>query len=130
VYVQPDITPKKVVNMVDIAKISSSILFYDDEIIGTTRRQNALHITLKCFGYVVSKVLINGGSALNVLPVSTLKKLPVDPTKVKSSEMIVRAFDGPRREMVGTITLPLEIGPSIFEVEFQVMNIDPIYTIF
>jgi len=42
--------------------------------------------------------------------------------------MIVRAFDGTRREVIGMITLPLEIGPSKFEVEFQVMNIDPAYT--
>jgi len=75
--------------MVDIAKIFSSISFYDDEIVETTRRQNTLHITLKCFEYVVSKVLIDGASALNVLPVSTLEQLPVDLTKVKSSEMIV-----------------------------------------
>jgi len=123
-YVQPEITPEKVVNMVDIAKIASSISFYDDEIVGTTRRQNALHITLKCFGYVISKVLIDGGSALNVLPASTLEQLPVDPTKVENSEMIVQAFDGTRREVIGMITLPLEIGPSKFEVEFQVMNIN------
>jgi len=77
--------------MIDIAKFSSSISFYDDKIIGTTRRQNVLYITLKCFGYVVSKVPIDGGSALNLLPVSTLEQLPVDPT----SEMIMPVVDTP-----------------------------------
>jgi len=42
--------------------------------------------------------------------------------------MIVKAFDETRRDTFGEVILPLEIGPSIFQVSFQVMEIDATYT--
>nr|KYP36641.1 hypothetical protein KK1_042233 [Cajanus cajan] len=39
------------------------------------------------------------------------------------SNIIVRAFEGSRREVVGEITLCIQIGLTIFNIEFQVMNI-------
>nr|KYP47215.1 hypothetical protein KK1_031157 [Cajanus cajan] len=44
------------------------------------------------------------------------------------SNMIVRAFDGSRKEVVGEITLSIKIGPTIFNIEFQVMDITPTYS--
>ncbi|XP_017970398.1 PREDICTED: uncharacterized protein LOC108660657 [Theobroma cacao] len=41
--------------------------------------------------------------------------------------MIVRAFDGTRREVVGNIEIPIEIGPCTFTIEFQVMDIATSY---
>ena len=49
-------------------------------------------------------------------------------SNIMSSDLMVRAFDGSRREVIGTICLPLEIGPSTFMVDFQVMDVDPSYT--
>jgi len=127
-YVQPDVTPEKVINMINVAKMASSISFYEDEVATAAKKQSALHITLKCYGYVIAKVLIDGGSALNVLPKTTLEQLLVDASAIQESEMIIRAFDGTRREVCGTVVLLLKIGPSLFSVEFQVMDIDPAYT--
>ena len=42
--------------------------------------------------------------------------------------MIVKAFDGSKRNILGEVVLPLEIGLSNFEVLFQVMDIDSAYT--
>jgi len=127
-YIQPTMTPEKVINMVNLAKVASSISFYDDKIVIAVKKKSALYITLKCYGYIIAKVLIDGGLALNVLPKSTLKQLPIDATTIKESEMIIRAFDGMRKEVCGTIILPLEIGPSLFSVKVQVMDIDLAYT--
>lgn len=41
--------------------------------------------------------------------------------------MIVRAFDGTKKEVVGDIEIPVEIGPYTFTIEFQVMDIAPSY---
>jgi len=43
--------------------------------------------------------------------------------------MIVQAFDGTKRDVLGDIELPLQIGAYTFDVIFQVMNIEPAYTI-
>ena len=76
----------------------------------------------------MAKVLIDGGSALNILPIATLEQLPVDLSTLEHSDMVVRAFDGTRREVIGDITLPLEIGPCTFNVDFQVMDVNAAYT--
>jgi len=76
----------------------------------------------------VAKVLIDGGSVVNVFPKSTLTHLQVDTKDLTPQMMIVRAFDGTRRDTLGEVILPLEIGPSIFQVSFQIIEIDATYT--
>ena len=41
--------------------------------------------------------------------------------------MVVRAFDRTKREVLGNIKLPIQVGPSIFDSEFIVMDINPSY---
>jgi len=41
--------------------------------------------------------------------------------------MVVRAFDGSRREVMGEIDIPIQIGPYTCNVVFQVMDINPAY---
>ncbi|XP_057985274.1 uncharacterized protein LOC131170222 [Hevea brasiliensis] len=86
---------------------------YDEEIDSAgLKHTKALHVTVKWRGCLVAKVLIDNGSALNVLPNATLAKLPIDPSGMSQSSMIVRAFDGTKRDMLGEIDLPLQIGAS------------------
>ena len=128
-YVCKDITPERVEGIVNAIRASNSITFTENEIApNISGRPKALHITLKCQGYVIAKVLIDGGSAFNVLPYSTLQQLPVDLSTVEPNSIIVKAFDGTQREIMGDISLQLEIGPTTFMTEFQVMDIEPGYT--
>nr|KYP69095.1 hypothetical protein KK1_022747 [Cajanus cajan] len=62
------------------------------------------------------------------MPKSTLDRLPCDGTHMKPSSMIVRAFDGSRREVMGEIEIPVQIGPFTFNITFQVMDIKPAYS--
>uniref|UniRef100_A0A2N9F6D8 Retrotransposon gag domain-containing protein n=1 Tax=Fagus sylvatica TaxID=28930 RepID=A0A2N9F6D8_FAGSY len=73
--------------------------------------------------------LIDNGSALNVCPLSTLEKLDIDPTRVRVTSMVVRAFDGTRREVLGEIDLPVEVGPQVYNINFQVLRIDSPYNL-
>ena len=41
--------------------------------------------------------------------------------------MVVRAFDGTKREVFGNIKLSIQVGPSTFDSEFIVMDINPSY---
>ena len=71
------------------------------------------------------KVLIDNESSLNVMPLSTLMRFPMDRSYMKHSRTVVRAFDGTRREMTGEIKIEVQIGPRTFNVEFQVIDISP-----
>ncbi|XP_016690660.1 uncharacterized protein [Gossypium hirsutum] len=76
-YVANDISVNKLDRLVNNISADNFIFFNDDEIPpGGRGSTKALHITTRCKGYTLPRVLIDNGSALNVLPLSTLDKLP------------------------------------------------------
>jgi len=88
------------------------IAFAEEEILVEGRRHNkVLHVSIRCMDHVVTKVLIDNGSSLNVMPKTTLEKLPFNASRLKPSSMVVRAFDGSRREVMGEIDIPIQIDP-------------------
>ena len=62
------------------------------------------------------KVLIDNGSSLNVIPLFTLMRLPVDKSYMKHTNTMVRAFDGTRQEVTGEIEIEMQIGPCMFNL--------------
>ncbi|XP_052479611.1 uncharacterized protein LOC105801050 [Gossypium raimondii] len=117
------------------ARISALALLLSSEahrsalmkVLNETDSTKALHITTRCKGYTLPRVFIDNGSALNVLPLSTLDRLPVDSSHMKACQNIVRAFDGTERRVMGRIEISLIIGPTTYEVDFLVMDIKPSY---
>lgn len=123
-YVPHDVSTEKFGNLIGQIQATNYVTFTDDEIDPEgTGHVKALHISLKCKDCSVAKVLIDNGSALNVLPKATLSQLPLDPSQVHPSNPIVRAFDGTKKNGIGVIDLPLEIVPYTFQVTMQVMDI-------
>ncbi|XP_012472369.1 uncharacterized protein LOC105789543 [Gossypium raimondii] len=103
-YVASDISVIKLDRLVNNISVDNFIFFNDDEIPpGGRGATKSLHITARCGEYTLLGVLIDNGSALNVLPLSTLSKLPVDSSHMKSCQNIVRAFDGTERRVMGRI---------------------------
>ena len=82
-----------------------------------------LHITIDAKGKRILMVLIDDGSALNVCPLKTASCLGLSIEDFVPIDQHVRAYDNNRREVLGTVTLELTIGPMIKKVEFQVLNI-------
>ncbi|XP_040955986.1 uncharacterized protein [Gossypium hirsutum] len=128
-YVADDISVNKLDRLVGNISADNFISFSDDEIppggMGSTR---ALHITARCKGSILPGVLVDNGWALNVLPLSTLNRLPMDSSHMKSCQNVVRAFDSTERRVMGRIDVPLLIGPTVYEVDFLVMDIKPSYS--
>ncbi|XP_052483297.1 uncharacterized protein LOC128037420 [Gossypium raimondii] len=127
-YVADDISVNKLDRLVNNISADNFIFFSDDEIpSGGRGSTKALHVTARCKGYTLPGVLVDNGSALNVLPLSTLSWLSVDSSHMKVCQSIVRAFDGTKKRVIGRIEVPLRIGPITYEVEFLVMDIKPSY---
>ncbi|XP_040934524.1 uncharacterized protein [Gossypium hirsutum] len=127
-YVTHDISVNKLDRLVNNISADNFIYFNDDEIPpGAWGSTKALHITTRCKGYTLPSVLVDNGSALNVLPLSTLNRLPIDDSHMKTCQNVVRAFDGTERRVMGRIDIHLEIGPNIYEVDFLVIDIKPSY---
>ncbi|XP_040973998.1 uncharacterized protein [Gossypium hirsutum] len=127
-YVAEDISVNKLDRLVNNISADNFISFSDDEIppggLGSTK---ALHITTRYKGYTFPGVLIDNGLTLNVLPLSTLNRLPIDSSHMKTCQNIMRAFDGTERKVMGRIEVSLLIRPNTYEVDFLVMDITPSY---
>ncbi|RDY02332.1 hypothetical protein CR513_14216, partial [Mucuna pruriens] len=82
------------------------LTFSKEEVPAEGRGHNQpLHISVKYGDYMIAMVLIDNDSSLNVLP--------------KTSSVVVRAFDRSKREVMGEISLPIYIGPTVFNVTFK-----------
>ena len=96
----------KIDRLVGNIMMDNYILFSDDEIppngCGSTK---ALHITTKVKDCTLPKVLIDNGSSLNVMHLSTLMRLSMDRSYMKHTHTVVRAFDGTRREVTEEIEI-------------------------
>ncbi|XP_040931950.1 uncharacterized protein [Gossypium hirsutum] len=127
-YVTHNVSVNKLDRLVNNISADNFIYFNDDEIPpGGRGSTKALHITTRCKGYTLPSMLVDNGSALNVLPLSTLNRLPIDDSHMKTCQNVVRVFDGTERKVMGRIDIPLEIGPNIYEVDFLEMDIQPSY---
>lgn len=47
---------------------------------------------------------------------------------MRSSALIIRAFDGSKRQVISEIDLPIWVGPHLFTIMFQVIDINPAYS--
>lgn len=80
-----------------------------------------------CIESLLSRVLVDTSSSLNVMPKSTLSQLQFKGPEMRTSAFIVRAFDGSRRQVIGEVDLPIYFGPHQFSITFQVMDINLAY---
>nr|XP_027189418.1 uncharacterized protein LOC113786262 [Cicer arietinum] len=128
-HVTHDITVDQFDGVVGNITASSCLSFGDNELPAEgTEHNKTLHISMRCHDHILARVLVDNGSSLNVMPKSTLSKLFVEGACLKPSALVVKAFDGSRRQVIGEIDLPIQIGPHIFGITFQVMDIKPAYS--
>lgn len=57
----------------------------------------ALHISVTCMDTLLSRVIVDTSSSLNVIPKNRLNHLLVERVEMRDNALIVRAFDVSRR---------------------------------
>src|ERR1051325_4950160 len=103
--------------------------FSDADLTSAGRKHNkALHISVECKGITLSRVLVDIGSALNILPKTAFDRIDVEGLVLKPSDIIVTAFDGSKRTVLGELTLPVKVGSQTFDSTFFIMDIRPAYS--
>lgn len=123
-YVDDDVTLSQFGSIVGNVTACNNLSFSDEDLPPEGRNHNlALLISVLCKSDSLSNVLIDTGSALNVMPKSTLDQLSCSKALLKPSTVTVRAFDGTRRSVYGEIELPISVGPHEFKINFQIMEI-------
>ena len=124
-WIQVDTTtsPKGLIHML-IAGRASCIFFSEDDLPPEgSYHTRPFHILVGCLGCRVPSVLLDNGSSLNVYPLATAIALGYGLIDFETFTQTVRTYDSTRREVMGTFTLELMIGPIIFQVMFQILRI-------
>ncbi|XP_058729130.1 uncharacterized protein LOC131601329 [Vicia villosa] len=128
-HVTKDITVNQFDGMVANLTAGACLSFSEHELPSQGKEQNkALHISIQCGKAHLSRVLIDTGSSLNVMPKATLDKIDLEGLVIRPSRLVVKAFDGSQSPVFGEVDLPVVIGPHTFCINFQVMEIEPAYT--
>ena len=120
-----DITtsPEGLIHMLTAGQASCIVFFKDDLPPEGSNHTRPLQISFGCLGRRVPSVFLDNGSALNVCPLATTIAIRYGPIDFEPSTQTVRAYDSTRREVMGTLTLELMIGPIVFQVMFQILRI-------
>ncbi|XP_010324801.2 uncharacterized protein [Solanum lycopersicum] len=127
-HVPKETTVNQLENMTSRVFESNAITFTNDELPKEGAGNNkALHLTVTCEGYYVKRVMIDGGSVVDICPLSTLQSLKVNTDRIRPSNVFVRAYDGSRRDTIGEIKLNMTIGLVVFTIVFQVMDMETSY---
>ena len=83
-YVAQNISVKRIDQLVGNITAGAFITFSDEEIPPEGKESTkGLHITIKCKNYIMPLALLDNGSFLNVIPMSTLSRLPIDLSYMK-----------------------------------------------
>ena len=106
--------PEGLIHMLTVGR-ASCIVFSEDNLPQEgSDHTRPLHISVGCLGHHVPSVLLDNGSALNVYPLANAIALGYGPTDFEPFTQPVRAYDNSRKEVMGTLTLEIMIGPVIF----------------
>ncbi|XP_058759914.1 uncharacterized protein LOC131633219 [Vicia villosa] len=91
------------------------------------KHNRGLYISAKYEDNILTDVLVDAGSSLNIMPCSTLESLSYQGAPFRPNVSVL-TFEGFSHTVLGEIDLPICIGPRDFDITFQVMEIYPAYS--
>jgi len=105
-------------------KIASPVLgFSNEDKVGTIQpHDDALVVTLRIGGYDVKRVLVDQGSALEVMYPDLYKGLNLKPKDLTTYDSSLISFEGKTVTPKGQIRLLIQTGSDVVEVDFIVVN--------
>ena len=103
--------------------------FSDKDKIGTVQpHDDALVITLRIGGYDVRRVMVDQGSAAEIMYPSLFKRLNLKTKDLTPYNSPLVSFEGKIIIPKGQVRLPVQIGSEIVEVDFIVVDAYSSYT--
>ena len=87
-----------------------------------TPHHDALMLTLFINNFDVHRVLLDPGSAADLLQLPTFRQMKVPLDKLNSKDRILSGFNGATTLTMGDITLPVKAGPVTQQVLFSIVK--------
>ena len=109
--------------------VSLVLGFLDEVKLGTIQtHDDALVVTLRIGGYDVKRVIIDQGSAVEIIYLNLYKGLGLKPENLIAYSSPLVSFEGKMVVPKGQLRLPVQIGIDVVEVDFIVVDIFSPYT--
>ena len=129
-HISENITVGHLENMVNQIFEVNRITFTDDELpLEGSGHNRALHLIVKFEEHYVKRVMVGGGSGVDICPLSTLQSLKINTDRIRTNNVCERAFDGAKWDTLGEIYLIVTIGPTEFGITFEVIDMDTSYNL-
>ena len=104
--------------------------FSDEDLIGTIQPyEDALVVTLRISGYDVRRVMVDQGSAADVMYPDLYKGLGLKSGDLTTYYSPLVSFEGRLVIPMGLIRLPVQSGTEVVEVDFIVVDVFSPYTV-
>ena len=104
--------------------------FLDDDKIGTIQpHDDALVITLRIWGYDVKRVIMDQGSAAEIMYLDLYKGLNLKAEDLMPYSSPLVSFKGKIIIPKGQVRLPMQTGLEVVEIDFIVVSIDFIFDV-
>ena len=111
---------------VDVPLILS---FSDDDKVGTIQPyEDALVVMLRIGGYDVKRVMVDQGSAMDIMYPDLYKGLGLKPEDLATYSSPLVSFEGRMFAPKGLIRLPVQAGMDVVKVDFIVIDVFSPYT--
>ncbi|KAJ8639913.1 hypothetical protein MRB53_016607 [Persea americana] len=114
-----------------VQKAASATIAFNKEdlLLGETKHNRPLYFT----GYIkempIHRVLIDPGSALNLISTTALEELGIPPSKLSYTSVSIFGYDGSAQRPIGKIRFRLQIGDLISEVTVYAIKTTSCYNI-
>ena len=103
--------------------------FSDEDKVGTIQpHDDTLVVTLRIGGYDVKRVMVDQGSAVDIMYPDLYKGLGLKPEDLTTYNSPLVSFEGRMVVPKGLIRLPVQAGTDVVEVDFIVVDVLSSYT--
>ena len=107
---------------------TNSITFTDEDMeVQYPDHRRPLYLSAVVKDVQVRRTLVDNGSCLNLISLSTLQATNVSQQKIQGSPMEVTGFEGVTEYIMGHVQLVLRVGPIVALTRFHVVNVEALY---
>uniref|UniRef100_A0A2N9J1X6 RNA-directed DNA polymerase n=1 Tax=Fagus sylvatica TaxID=28930 RepID=A0A2N9J1X6_FAGSY len=107
---------------------TNAITFTDEDMeVQYPDHRRPLYLSAVVKDVQVRRALVDTGSCLNLIPLSTLQAASVPQQKIQGSPMEVTGFGGMTKHTMGHVQLVLKVGPIVALTRFHVVNAETPY---
>ncbi|CAL2256599.1 unnamed protein product [Prunus armeniaca] len=96
----------------------------DDFLLGSKSHNRPLYVTGEVGGTTINRILLDCGSAVNLIPLKTLHAIGMSAQQLSPSMLTIQGFNQLGQKAMGSITLQMEIGDLYSDALFHVINAD------